>query len=68
MEAIIGKWTGKFVTVALRLGGGFPANKSTSLEGKLERVGEHGVLLELPKETTFIPISSILHISLTEQR
>ena len=63
------KWTGKIVSVALRLGGGFDANsKAAMLEDKLVQVGEAGIMLELPKGQTFVPISAILYISLTEGR
>jgi hypothetical protein len=54
--------------VALRLGGGFPASGAAKLEGKLVQVGEAGVMLDLPKGRTFVPISAILHISLPEGR
>ena len=65
MGSMIGEWAGKIVSVALRLGGGFAA---ATLEGKLVQVGEAGVMLELPKGRTFVPISAILHISLPEGR
>jgi hypothetical protein len=38
------------------------------LEGKLVQVGEAGLMLELPKGLTFVPISAILHITLPEGR
>ncbi len=74
MAELIGEWTGKVVVVALRVGGGMSAHKQAILEGKLLKVGESGVLLDLPKDRTFvpptaqtfIPISAILHISLSE--
>jgi hypothetical protein len=68
MESLISEWTGKVVSVALRLGGGFAASGAAMLEGKLVQVGEAGVMLELPKGRTFVPISAILHISLPEGR
>lgn len=68
MLELIGEWTGKVIVVALRVGGGLSAHRTTTLEGKLLKVGESGVLLELPKEQTFVPISAILHISLSETR
>lgn len=64
MALLIGEWAGKVVSVALRLGGGFAGSKEAMLEGKLVQVGEAGVMLELPKGRTFVPISAILHISL----
>lgn len=69
MGSLIGEWAGKVVSVALRLGGGFAAeSKSAMLEGKLVQVEEAGVMLELAKGQTFIPLSAILHISLLEGR
>jgi hypothetical protein len=73
MVEIIGEWTGKVVVVALRVGGGMSAHKQATLEGKLLKVGESGVLLELPKDRTFVPpkdqtfvpINAILHVSLS---
>jgi hypothetical protein len=68
MGSMIGEWAGKVVSVALRLGGGWAATEASILEGKLVQVGEAGVMLELPKGRTFVPISAILHISLPEGR
>lgn len=67
MESVIGDWTGKVVSLALRLGGGWNATGAAMLEGKLVQVGETGVMLDVPKKgRTFVPISAILHISLPE--
>lgn len=63
---LIREWTGQAVAVVLRVGGGFPAHKQSTLEGKLLNVSETGLLLELPKEKTFVPVSAILHVSLSE--
>jgi len=68
MGSLIGEWAGKVVSVTLRLGGGWPGSGAAMLEGKLVQVGEAGVILELPKGRTFVPISAILHISLPEGR
>ena len=68
MASMIDEWAGKIVSVALRLGGGWAASGAAMLEGKLVQVGEAGVMLELPKGRTFVPISAILHISLPEGR
>jgi hypothetical protein len=65
MESLIGEWVGKFVSVVLRLGGGYANAK---LEGNLIRVGEAGVVLELPAGRTYVPVAAILHISLPEGR
>lgn len=68
MGSLIGEWAGKVVSVALRLGGGFPASGAATLEGRLVQVGEAGVMLKMPKGQTFVPLSAILHISLPEGR
>ena len=68
MQSLIGEWTGKMVSVALRLGGGFGANTGSALEGKLLQVDDAGVMLELPKGRTFVPTSAILYISLSDGR
>ena len=68
MESLIGEWVGKVVSIALRLGGGFAASRATVLEGKLVQVGDAGVMLELPKGRTFVPMTAILHICLPEER
>jgi hypothetical protein len=73
MEEIIGGWTGKIVVVVLRVGGGMTEHKHSTLEGKLLKVAESGVLLELPKDRprggptnqTFVPVAAILHICLS---
>lgn len=67
MESLIGKWVGKDVSVLLRVGGGFAPgeNKKAKLEGSLAQVAEAGVMLELPTERTFVPVSAILQISIS---
>ncbi len=42
MESMIGEWTGKVVSVVMRLGGGYAASREAILEGKLVQVGEAG--------------------------
>ena len=56
----ISKWVGTNVYVTLR------TTMPTPLQGKLVEVDDTGVLLELPKGQTFIPLTSILHISLLD--
>ncbi len=56
----ISKWVGTNVYVTLR------TTMPTPLQGKLVEVDESGILLELPKGQTFIPLTSILHISLLD--
>ena len=60
METLIGDWVGKTVTVALRVGGGFPSK----VDGRLVKVNEAGLLLEVAKTgLTFVPTGAILHVS-----
>ena len=61
METFIGDWVGKSVSVTLGIGG---LATAVTVEGKLIKVGEPGVLLELPKGRTCVPLASILHVSL----
>lgn len=58
MVSLIDEWAGKVVSVALR------TTIPVSLEGKLVRTGEAGVMLELAQGQTFVPFAAILHISL----
>ena len=58
MKEIMGDWVGEHVWVTLRLFLG-----ASRMKGKLSKVDESGVLLELPKGQTFVPLTSILHIS-----
>ncbi|MCI0361561.1 MAG: hypothetical protein L0211_24010 [Planctomycetaceae bacterium] len=60
MKNVIGKWIGQNVHVTLR------AAMPVTLQGKLLAMDESGVLLELPKGHSFIPLTSILHISLLD--
>ena len=65
MNAIIGDWVGKHVSLTLKVGG---IATAVTIEGTLVNVGEAGVLLELPKGRTFVPTASILHISNLRQQ
>ena len=58
MNFAIHSWTGKTVHVTLR------ATVPTPLTGVLIQVDETGILLELAEGKTFVPVTSILHISL----
>jgi hypothetical protein len=60
MKIVIGKWIGKNVHVTLR------ANVPTPIQGTLVEVVESGILLEMPKGRSFIPVTSTLHISLVD--
>jgi hypothetical protein len=61
MKTIIGDWVGKHVSLTLKVGG---IATAVTIEGTLIKIGEAGVLLELPKGRTFVPVAAILHISL----
>lgn len=75
MDELIGGWTGKVVAVVLRVGSGMTVHKHWTLEGKLLKVAESGVLLELPNDRalgrptnqTFVPMAAILHVCLSER-
>jgi hypothetical protein len=58
MKQLIAKWIGKTVQVTLR------TTMPTPVEGVLIDADEFGIMLELPKGDTYIPATSILHISL----
>ena len=58
MKNLLAKWIGKTVHVTLR------ATMPTPIQGILIAADESGIMLELPKGDTFIPVTSILHLSL----
>ena len=58
MENLIAKWIGTKVHVTLR------ATMPTPIQGILIAADKSGIMLELPKGDTFIPVTSILHVSL----
>lgn len=60
MKSIIGDWLGKSVSLTLKVGG---IATAVTIEGTLIGVDESGVLLEMPKGQTFVPVASILHVS-----
>ena len=58
MDSLIQEWIGKEVyvkTVGLL---------SPTTKAKLLKVDPSGVMLELPKGQTFVPMTAVLHISL----
>jgi len=61
MELLIGDWVGKTVSVTLRVGG---IATAVAVEGTLVNIDDSGALLELAKGRTFVPVTSILHMSL----
>jgi hypothetical protein len=58
MRDIVGEWIKREVNVTLRLA------SPITLQGALIDVDDTGVLLQLPQGQTFIPVTSILHVSL----
>jgi len=58
MRDIVGDWINREVNVTLRL------TSPITLQGPLLDVDDTGVLLQLPQGQTFVPTSSILHVSL----
>lgn len=61
MQELIADWVGKTVSVTLKAGG---IATAVTIEGKLLNIADEGALLELAKGQTFVPVASILHISL----
>ena len=58
MKELIEEWIAQTVAVVLR-----SAPIAITLKGKLVQANESGVILELKKGRTFVPVASILHIS-----
>jgi hypothetical protein len=58
MNSLIAKWIGTKVYVTLR------TTMPTPIQGILIAANELGIMLELPKGDTFIPLYAILHVSL----
>ena len=58
MNEIIGEWIGGSVSVTLRFGTAAP-----SIVGNLYRANESGVVIEIDNGLTFIPMTSVLHIT-----
>jgi hypothetical protein len=58
MKNLIAKWIGTKVFVTLR------STMPTPIQGILIAADETGIMLEMPKGDTFIPATSILHVSL----
>ncbi|MFO0865105.1 MAG: hypothetical protein U0744_10720 [Gemmataceae bacterium] len=58
MRDIVGEWIKREVNVTLRLA------SPITLQGLLLDADDTGVLLQLPQSQTFIPVTSILHVSL----
>jgi hypothetical protein len=60
-EEVLTDWAGKTVHVILR------ASVPTPLQGELLEFDESGIVLLMPKGHTFIPMTSILHVSLLDE-
>lgn len=64
MSSLIGDWVGKHISLTLKVGG---IATAVTIEGTLINVGDAGVLLEMPKGRTFVPVAAILHLSLLNE-
>ncbi len=64
MKSVIGNWVGNVVSLTLKVGG---IATAVTIEGKMLNVSEAGILLEMPKGQTFVPVASILHVSLVRE-
>jgi hypothetical protein len=58
MKKLLADWVGKTVHVTLR------ASMPTPIQGVLLEADESGIMVDMPKGRTFIPVTSILHVSL----
>ena len=61
MKKLLADWVGKTVHVTLR------DMMPTPMQGVLLESDESGIMLEMPKGRTFIPVTSILHVSLLNE-
>lgn len=61
MKTLLGKWIGKKVHVTLR------SAMPVTLEAILVDADDFGIMLELPKGDTYVPATSILHVSLLDK-
>lgn len=60
MAFLLAEWKGKAVQLTLR------ATMPTLIHGTLVAVDEVGVMLELADGNTFVPFTSLLHVSLSK--
>jgi hypothetical protein len=61
MQKLLADWIGKKIHVTLR------TTMPTTLQGVLLEFDESGIMLEMPKGRTFVPVTSILHVSLLDE-
>ena len=61
MKNLLADWVGKKVHVTLR------DMMPTPLQGVLLEADESGIMLDMAKGRTFIPVTSILHVSLLDE-
>ena len=57
MKNLLDDWIGQTVHVTLR------ATVPTPMEGILAATEESGVMLDMPDGRTFVPVTSIMHVS-----
>jgi len=61
MKKLLAEWIDKQVYVTLR------ATMPTPLQGVLLELDESGIMLDMPKGRSFVPVTSILHVSLLNE-
>ena len=61
MKKLLADWVGKTVNITLR------ATMPTPVQAVLRELDDSGIMLEMPKGRTFIPVTSILHVSLLDE-
>jgi hypothetical protein len=64
MREVIAGWVGKSVSVTLH---GQGLAMAVTLKGRLEHANDAGLLLQLAKGQTYVPLASILHVSLLDR-
>ncbi|QDU25567.1 hypothetical protein ETAA8_06360 [Anatilimnocola aggregata] len=60
MESVIASWIGKHVSITLH------STIPTPLDGKLVAIDASGILLQLSYGQTYVPMTSVLHLSPTK--
>ncbi len=58
MSKLLAEWIGQRVTITLR-----SSIVPVTYQAKLLDADQDGIMLELPKGNTFVPMTSIMHIS-----
>jgi hypothetical protein len=60
MKSILGSWVGKNLHIVLR------SSPPTPLEGKVLELDHAGIMIDVLRTPTFVPVTSILYMSVRE--